>query len=33
MACAPGWDDYFNLNKSVADMTQHLMDEDEQVMG
>ena len=33
MVCAPGWDDYFNLNKSIAERTQHLMDEDEQVMG
>ena len=32
MACVPGWDDYFNLNETLAKMTQHLMDEDGQLM-
>ena len=33
MACAPGWDDYFDLNETLTEMTQHLMDEDRQLMG
>ena len=30
MVCAPGWDDYFNLNETLPEMVQHLMDEDGQ---
>ena len=30
MVCAPGWDNYFNLNKSLPEMAQYLIDEDEQ---
>ena len=33
MACAPGWDDYFDLNETLAEMTQCLMDKDRQLMG
>ena len=33
MACAPGWDDYFNLNETLPEMVQRLMDEDGQQMG
>ena len=32
-ACCPGWDDYLNLNETVAEMSQHLIDEDEQLEG
>ena len=32
MACAPGWDDYFDLNETLAEMAQCLIDEDEQLM-
>ena len=27
MACLPGWEDYFNLNKSLHQMIKHLLDE------
>ena len=29
----PGWDDYLNLNETVAEMSQRLIDEDEQLEG
>ena len=29
MACAPSWDDYFDLNETIPEMTQCLIDEDE----
>ena len=29
-ACHPGWDDYLDLNETLAEMAQHLMDEDRQ---
>ena len=32
-ACHPGWDDYLDLNETVAEMSQHLIDEDEQLEG
>ena len=31
MACTLGWDNYFNLNETLAKMTQCLMDEDGQL--
>ena len=33
MGCHPGWEDYFDLGESVAEMTQHLMREDRQLEG
>ena len=32
-ACCPGWDDYLDLNETVAEMSQHLIDEDGQLEG
>ena len=32
-ACHPGWDDYLDLNETVTEMSQHLIDEDEQLEG
>ena len=32
-ACRPGWDDYLDLNETVAEMSQCLIDEDEQLEG
>ena len=32
-ACHPGWDNYLDLNETVAEMAQHLMEEDEQQRG
>ena len=29
-ACHPSWDDYLNLNETVAEVAQRLMEEDEQ---
>ena len=31
MTCVPSWDNYFDLNETLAEMTQCLMDEDEQL--
>ena len=33
VACRPSWDDYLDLNETVAEMSQHLIDEDEQLEG
>ena len=33
MACAPSWNDYFDLNETLLKMVQRLMEEDEQQMG
>ena len=32
-ACCPGWDDYLDLNETVAEMSQHLIEEDGQLEG
>ena len=32
-ACCPGWDDYLDLNETVAEMSQCLIDEDGQLEG
>ena len=32
-ACRPGWDDYLDLNETVAEMSQCLIDEDRQLEG
>ena len=32
-ACRPDWDDYLDLNETVAEMSQHLIDEDKQLEG
>ena len=33
MACHPGWDDFQDLGETVAEMSQHLIDEDGQLEG
>ena len=30
VACRPGWDNYFDLNETVTEMANHLMEEDRQ---
>ena len=30
-ACHPSWDDYLDLNETLAEMTQHLIEEDGQL--
>ena len=32
-ACCPGWDDYLDLNETVAEISQHLIEEDGQLEG
>ena len=33
VVCHPGWDDYLDLNETVAEMSQHLIDEDGHLEG